>query len=149
MLALPDIMVPNPIHSPTLEDTTMNSFFFAGGSFMYLILAIGFVAFALTLYRGATTLLRGRRIPTGAVRTILHLGVLALLLGIAAQLTGLYRAASAIIRAENISPQIVAQGILVSFNTTLFGLYILLFCLLLWLGLRALASRRDGRSAEG
>lgn len=149
MLAVPDIMVPNPIHSPTLENTAMNSFFFAGGPFMYLILAIALVALALTLYRGATTLLRGRRIPAGAIRTILHLGVLALLLGITAQLTGLYQAASAIIQAENISPQIVAQGILVSFNTTLFGLFVLLLCLLLWLVLRAVASRRDARSAEG
>ena len=149
MLALPDIMVPNPIHSPTLEDTTMTSFFLAGGPFMYLILAIGLVALALTLYRIVTMMRTDRFIPSDAIRTILHLGVLALLLGIAAQLTGLYQAASAIIRAENISPQIVAQGILVSFNTTLFGLYVLLLCLLLWLVLRALASRREGRSVEG
>lgn len=149
MLALPDIMVPNPIHSPTLEDITMNSFFLAGGPFMYLILAIGLVALALTLYRIVTMMRTDRFIPSDAIRTILHLGVLALLLGIAAQLTGLYQAASVIIRAENISPQIVAQGILVSFNTTLFGLYVLLLCLLLWLVLRALASRREGRSVEG
>ena len=149
MLALPDIMVPNPIHSPTLEDTTMNAFFFAGGPFMYLILIVGIIAFALTSYRIVTMMRTDRDIPSDSIRTILHLGILALLLGITAQLTGLYQAATAIIQAENISPQIVAQGLLVSFNTTLFGLYILLLCLLLWLVLRALATRRDARPAEG
>lgn len=153
MLVFPNILVHNPIHSPTLEDTTMTSFFSAGGPFMYPILFAGIVALGLTVYRAAQIIGGGRRVPAPAVRTVLHLGVFALLLGLIAQLTGLYQAASAIIQAENISPQIVAQGLLVSFNTTMLGLYVLLVCLVLWLALRALVQRgetriEDARTAE-
>jgi hypothetical protein len=148
MLVFPNILVQNPIHSPTLEDTTMTSFFSAGGPFMYPILFAGLAALGLTVYRAVQIIGGGRRLSPLAVRTVLHLGIFALLLGIVAQLTGLYQAAAAIIQAENISPQIVAQGMLVSFNTTMFGLYVLLICMLLWLGLRALAQRAETRPAE-
>lgn len=124
----------------------MSAFMSEGGPFMYLILILGVVALMLTLYRSAR-LLQGTAVSAASVNTVLYLGCAALLLGVTAQLTGLYMAASAIIRAENIAPPIIARGILVSFNTTLFGLYVFVIALLLWLALRALASRRSPANA--
>jgi biopolymer transport protein ExbB/TolQ len=52
--------------------------------------------------------------------------------GILGQLIGLYMAFVAIEQAADISPAIVAGGLKVSMITTLYGVFIYLFSILLW-----------------
>lgn len=109
---------------------------------MVPILLLGITALVLTIFRAAQCMRTGRPLAPAPVNTVLYLGLTALLLGAIAQLTGLYRAAVVIVHATNVSPQIIAEGVLVSFNTTLFGLYVLLISALLWLALRAISQRQ-------
>ncbi|MCB2203331.1 hypothetical protein KQI65_01175 [bacterium] len=134
-------LIDTPFHAPSLKELIMNTFIANGGPFMYLILLFGCAALLLTLMRAARSL-RGLPVERSQINTVLYLGFAAVLIGVAAQLTGLYQAATAILQATDISPAIIAQGILISFNSTLFGLYILLFSALLWLLLRAIVARR-------
>ncbi len=123
----------------------MQSFIHAGGPFMYPILLLAIIAAVLFVWRVAQAF-RGDKtsLPTALqARTVLHLGVCALVIGIVAQLTGLYRAATAVLEATEISPVILARGIQVSFNTTLLGMYVLVICMLLWLILRAVLAHRS------
>ncbi len=123
----------------------MGSFIANGGPFMYLILLIGAAVVLLTAWRARRSL-SGQPAQPAQINTVLYLGITALLLGIIAQLTGLYSAATAILKATAISPSIVAEGILISFNTTLLGFYILVIAALLWLLLRAITHRRGGEA---
>jgi hypothetical protein len=146
VLILPDSMLQTPFFFPESKENPMTSFFVAGGPFMYLILILGTTAVILSVIR-AVGLLRGNDATAdGKINTILYLGLAALLLGITAQLTGLYSAAQVILRATAISPAIIAEGVLVSFNTTLFALYVLCISWALWLGLRALGFARRRRA---
>ena len=118
----------------------MGSFIANGGPFMYLILLFAATATILAVLRGWRAV-QGRPVTARQVNTVLYLGMTALLLGIVAQLTGIYQAATAILRATAIAPPIVAEGLLISFNSTLLGLYVLVFCAILWFLLRALQQR--------
>lgn len=60
------------------------------------------------------------------------IGLFAMITGILGQLIGIYAAFSAIERAADISPAIVFGGIKVSMITTLYGILIYLFSILLW-----------------
>jgi hypothetical protein len=140
MSTIPQSLLNNPVYAPSFKETAMGSFIADGGPFMYLILMTGAAAAVLAIVRGkrATT---GSTVSTVEVNTVLYLGIAALLLGIVGQLTGLYQAASAILRASAISPPVIAKGILISFNTTLLGFYMLIASGLLWFILRALVQR--------
>lgn len=60
------------------------------------------------------------------------IGLFAMITGIFGQLIGIYQAFSAIQQAGDISPKLVYGGIKVSMITTLYGIFIYLFSLLLW-----------------
>jgi hypothetical protein len=123
----------------------MGSFIANGGPFMYLILLIGAAVVLLAAWRGRRSF-AGQPVRPAQINTVLYLGATALLLGVIAQLTGLYSAATAILEATAIAPSVVAEGILISFNTTLLGFYILVIAVLLWLFLRAIAHRHGGQA---
>lgn len=123
----------------------MGSFIANGGPFMYLILLIGAAVVLLAAWRVRRSYV-GQPVQPAQINTVLYLGATALLIGVIAQLTGLYSAATAILKASAIAPSVVAEGILISFNTTLLGFYILVVAALLWLLLRAVALRRSGEA---
>lgn len=60
------------------------------------------------------------------------IGLFALITGIFAQLIGFYQAFSAIEKASDISPTMVYEGIKISMISTLFGILIYLFSIMLW-----------------
>ncbi len=70
------------------------------------------------------------------VNYILLFGSLAVTIGFLAQAIGLFQAFSAIQRAADISPAIVAGGIKVSMITPLFGSFIFIISLPIWFVLR-------------
>lgn len=139
MLVLPLTRKSNTLFIAFTQEEFMQSFIQAGGPFMYLILLFAFIAAVLFVLRLIQVLREGGASVTtlSEARTVLHLGICSFLFGIIGQLTGLYQAAGAVLRATEISPNILARGIHVSFNTTLLGLYALGVCMLLWLVLRA------------
>ena len=58
------------------------------------------------------------------LQTVKSLAVLILTLGVLGQVLGIYNALGAIVESTDISPKIVYQGFMISFNTTLFGLIV-------------------------
>ena len=94
-------------------------------------LAMGFASMQIRLEDALRKLKYGRSI-----------GLFALITGILGQLIGLYQAFSAIQRAGDISPYLVYGGIKVSMITTLYGVFIYLFSLLLWFVASLIAEKR-------
>jgi CubicO group peptidase (beta-lactamase class C family) len=92
--------------------------------------------------RAALTAARGDREAGPVLRNqtnaILFWGVASAVLGFLGQCHGTYLALSAIFSAPEISPQIVAEGFVISFIPTLFGLGILVFATVVWVCLRIL-----------
>jgi biopolymer transport protein ExbB/TolQ len=63
---------------------------------------------------------------------ILFWGAVSALIGIIGQNSGMYNALTAISRAREISPQVIAMGVAQSLTTTLFGLTTLLVAAVAW-----------------
>ncbi|MBN2281649.1 MAG: MotA/TolQ/ExbB proton channel family protein [Candidatus Marinimicrobia bacterium] len=62
-----------------------------------------------------------------SIRKIRACAALVLALGVLGQVQGIFNALSAISKATEISPQVCLEGILVSFHTTLLGLWVFVF----------------------
>ncbi len=75
------------------------------------------------------------------LHSILFWGAISAALGFLGQLSGLWYALGAISRATEISPTVVARGLMESFSTTLMGLAILLVSAIAWFTLRTRAHR--------
>ena len=79
---------------------------------------------------------------------VLFWGGAAAVLGFLGQCQGTYLALTAIIAAPEISPQVVAEGFVISFVPTLFGLGILAFAGVVWGSLRFLSPGRGLRTLQ-
>ena len=75
----------------------------------------------------------------GYIRSV---GLFAMITGILGQLIGLYQAFIAIEKAGDISPALMAGGFKVSMITTLYGIFIYLFSLILWFGVNVWYERK-------
>ena len=72
------------------------------------------------------------------------IGLFAMIIGIFGQLLGFFDAFSAIEKAGDISPALVYGGIKISMISTLYGIFIYLFSLLLWFTASLLIERNAG-----
>ena len=70
------------------------------------------------------------------------IGLFALVTGIFGQMIGMYHAFSVIEKASDISPAMMFAGLKVSMITTLYGMSIFLFSLLLWFVATAMVERK-------
>ena len=66
------------------------------------------------------------------LHSIIFWGAVSAVLGVLAQVTGIYNALNAIIRAREISPNVIARGFSESFTTTMFGLTVLIISAIVW-----------------
>lgn len=66
------------------------------------------------------------------LHSILFWGAINAVLGVLAQVTGIYNALNVIMRAREISPSVIAQGFAESFTTTIFGLTVLILSSIIW-----------------
>lgn len=66
------------------------------------------------------------------LHSIIFWGAVSAVLGVLAQVTGIYNALNAIIRAKEISPNVIARGFAESFTTTMFGLTVLIISAIVW-----------------
>ena len=94
------------------------------------------IAILVLIIRAALQLTRmtgeTRVAVAGTIHAVLFWGAVSALLGIIGQNSGLYNALTAISKATQISPQLVARGIAEALSTTLFGLTTLLVAAVAW-----------------
>ena len=74
---------------------------------------------------------------------ILFWGSLTAVMGLLGQIMGLWNAILAILTATDISPHIVMMGFRMSFNTTIFGLIMLIIAGIAWYVLSIIVRRRE------
>jgi len=113
----------------------MSYFFSSMGVFGIPLIVIALVILVLVI-RKAVDLwgrkdLSASRLESG-LHAILFWGAVSALFGVLGQLTGIYNALGAIMKAREISPNVVAQGFAQSFTTTIFGLETLLVSAIIW-----------------
>lgn len=113
----------------------MIKFILNGGPFMYVLLINIVVILDLVVIKIRDLYIRPKsdvyQIKHG-LDGILFWGLVALVNGIFGQLMGIWSALRIIAVATEVNPQVIMQGIIISFNTTLTGFWILLFAALLW-----------------
>ncbi len=76
------------------------------------------------------------------IDAILFWGAIGAVAGVLGQVMGIYLALQAIRAAPEISPPVIMEGFSISFLTTIAGLFLLLGSGVVWMGLRALFSRK-------
>ncbi len=106
-----------------------------GGPLMYALVVLAIVLIVLTARKAMQ--LYGKTDTDGSdlergLHAILFWGAFSAVLGVYAQISGIYLALRAIIAAADISPPVIAEGMAISFHTTLFGLSVFLLSGLAW-----------------
>jgi biopolymer transport protein ExbB/TolQ len=123
--------------------------FFSGGIIMWPLLAValGIVALvvraSLQLSGGPAELPRAR----ASLRSILFWGAMSLLLGLLGTVVGLLVMADALQRAGAASPSLVWGGVGVSLVSLVFGIAVLLFSGVAWVGLHRWSERVAGQAS--
>ncbi len=114
----------------------MKDLFITGGTLFMSILTILLVAMVAWFIYHYISFLNSKQISQEkALRKLTYgksIGLFAMIIGILAQLIGIYEAFSCIQQAGDISPMLVYGGIKVSMITTLYGIAIYLLSLILW-----------------
>jgi hypothetical protein len=112
-----------------------NLFYMGGKGFMSILSILLLLVIIATVYT-ATGITNDKigSIESFKLRAsyIRGVGLFAMITGILGQLIGLYQAFIAIEEAADISPAMVFGGLKVSMITTLYGIFIYLFSLVLW-----------------
>lgn len=110
------------------------------GVFFYPMLVIA-AAVVVLVVRKAVDLGGAKELPPyrleKGLHAILFWGIVALLVGVLGQHTGMYNALSVISRASELSPQVIAMGLAQAISTTIFGLLILIVAAIAWFVLYA------------
>jgi biopolymer transport protein ExbB/TolQ len=105
------------------------------GVFGYPLMIIAIVIIVLIVKKVVDLWVRKDLSPQkleSGLHGILFWGAVSALFGVLGQITGIYNALNAIIRATEISPNVIARGFAESFTTTIFGLEILLISAIVW-----------------
>ena len=108
------------------------------GKFGILLIVLSAVIAALAIKKTVDLFARknlGRHQLESGLHGILFWGVIAGVLGVLGQISGIYNALHAIIRATEISPRVIFMGVAESFTTTLYGLTTLVLSAVIWFGL--------------
>lgn len=125
-----------------------NLFKMGGPLFMGILTAIFFIILAFGVFQ-LILIIRKDYKDIGETRKRLvylkSMGLFGLVTGILGQMIGLYSAFSAIEKAMDVSPAIMAGGLKVSMITPLYGVLIFLVSYLLWFLVDLLASRNAAR----
>lgn len=122
--------------------------FFSGGIIMWPLLAVALGIVALVVraslqLRGGPAELPGAR---ASLRSILFWGGMSLLLGLLGTVVGLLVMADALQRAGGASPSLVWGGVGVSLVSLVFGIAVLLFSGVAWVGLHRWSERVAGHA---
>lgn len=115
----------------------MIDLYYQGGPlFMGILTLILLVLVATAIFMAVKITPRQKDEPNSYnyyLQLLRQIGLIALIIGILGQLIGLYQAFDSIQAAGMISPAILAGGLKVSMITTLYGFFIYLLSILIWL----------------
>ncbi|MGD2124102.1 MAG: serine hydrolase [Gemmatimonadota bacterium] len=114
------------------------------GPALFILGCVVLVLSARAVWTAAKTKDRGGQTVLNQANAILFWGGASAVLGFLGQCQGTYLALGAILSAPEISPQVVAEGFVISFVPTLFGLGILGFSLVAWGTLRLVPRMGSG-----
>lgn len=123
----------------------MTDLFYMGGPlYMGILTLLLLIILAMSVYRAIQ--IAGNEVKHETtfryyLNHIKSVGLFALVLGILAQLMGLYQAFSVIEQAGDISPALLAGGLKVSMITTIYGMTIFVLSYLIWFGLDYMTKR--------
>lgn len=123
-----------------------NLFYMGGPLFMGILTSILIIMVAWSIFHFLPVLLKkdsNIEKTRARLKHIKTIGTFALVTGILGQLIGLYYAFAAIEQAGDISPSLVMGGLKVSMITTLYGIFIYLISLLLWLIFDYIATKKS------
>ena len=121
------------------------------GKFGYLLIILSIVVVALAVKKSIDLFMRKDLGPyqlEKGLHGILFWGVIAAVLGILGQISGIYNALHAIVRATEIDPRIIYMGFAESFTTTLYGLTTLVLSAVIWFALYARYKKLRGKMSE-
>jgi hypothetical protein len=114
----------------------------------------GWLLLAMTLTNGVLVTLTLMKVLGGGDRpapglqhrlnSILFWGIIAAVTGLLGQYHGIYNGLNAIIKATEISPNVIAMGFAESFTTTLWGLVLFVVSAVVWLLLGGPVRKLDG-----
>jgi CubicO group peptidase (beta-lactamase class C family) len=126
----------------------MPDFIRVSGPYGYVLTLLALVVVSLSIH-ALVLALRGAQADAPLLRERLHAllfwGWVSAVLGFLGQCHGAYQAVGAILAASEISAAVVAEGFVISFVPTLFGLGILVFTLVAWAVVTVLARGSDVR----
>lgn len=117
----------------------MFHFFMRGGYMMWFLLLIGITIIVLSIMKAIKIFRKDSSNTSGMkneINTIIFWGVIGLILGFFSHFQGIYLAMQAIMKANDISPAIVAGGYNAALVPILFGMFLFLISAILWLTLR-------------
>ena len=130
----------------------MFELFYMGGplfmgilSLLLLVVIVLALAFGTKAYNNQVKNVENFRNQMGYIKSV---GLFAMVTGILGQLIGLYQAFVAIEQAGDISPSMLTGGLKVSMITTLYGVFIYLFSILLWFLVSILFDWRNAKLKE-
>lgn len=112
----------------------IEQFYRGGPLFMTLVSLAGLVAFVVIL-QVLIRLIKGESLSSNKLKTIPVAGSTAFMLGILAQVIGLYQAMGAIQAAGDVSPALIAGGFQVSLIAPIYGLIIFVLSLIAYLAI--------------
>lgn len=117
----------------------MLRFFLSGGFMMWILLILFIVILFLSIKKIVDFYVKKDlthpQLESG-INAIIFWGIISAVLGFFVHYQGIYLAMTHIVKAEDISPAIVAQGYAMSLASILFGLFIFLFSAIIWFFLR-------------
>jgi biopolymer transport protein ExbB/TolQ len=118
----------------------MLQFIAESGPFMILMLIVLIGLIILMVKKTIDIFISKKEVSSkdeSSINAILFWGCISALIGVLGQLSGLYLTINAIAMAKDISPQVILIGLKISFNTTIFGLWVLLVSSIVWFFLKA------------
>lgn len=124
----------------------MKDLFYMGGPLFMSILTVLLVGMvAWIIYHFILGMTSQNMTPEKTLRKLVYgksMGLFAMITGILGQLIGFYMAFTAIQKAGDISPAMVFDGLKVSLITTIYGIFIYLLSILLWLTASSIIERK-------
>ena len=112
-----------------------NLFYMGGPLFMGILTALLIVLVAWTVYHFLPVFFKKEKNfakTRSQLKQFKTIGTFALITGILGQLIGLYSAFSAVEEVGSVAPALLMGGLKVSMITTIYGILIFLFSLLIW-----------------
>jgi hypothetical protein len=125
----------------------MKDLFYMGGAlFMSILTILLIIMTAWYIFHTVRFFMRTELEKEKALRQLMYgrsIGLFAIITGITGQMVGLFAAFDAIEKAADISPAIVFGGVKVSMITSMYGILIFLFGLILWFVASQLVERAE------